>query len=98
MMKHWCISSNFSKTSQQTSNLFITSRPVEFGHLQKWGPGVWSPRHQNWGLGFGVWGLGFWIRDMGSGVSGLLSGTCGLEFETGVWDSRSGIEGLVFGK
>ena len=34
---------------------------------------------------------------MGSGVSGLLSGICGLEFETGVWDSRSGIEGLVYG-
>ena len=33
---------------------------------------------------------------MGSGARGLLSGFCGLEFETGVWDSRSGIEGLVF--
>ena len=34
---------------------------------------------------------------MGSVVPGLLSGICGLEFETEVWDSRSGIEGLVFG-
>ena len=32
---------------------------------------------------------------MGSVVSGLLSGICGVEFETGVWDSRSGIESLV---
>ena len=34
---------------------------------------------------------------MGFGISGLLPGFCGLEFETGVWDSRSWIEGLVFG-
>ena len=34
---------------------------------------------------------------MGFFVRGLLSGICGLEFETGVWDSGSGIEGLLFG-
>ena len=65
---------------------------------------LWRYLQQSWGLvsgvqylGFGVWDLGTGIYIyMGSGTWGLLSGFCGLEFETGVWDSRSVIDGLVF--